>query len=469
MTEISLGVLAALVGGETDAPEALVKGCTHDSRAVEPGQLYFAVPGTRFDGHEFLDEALRSAAGGAVVERPVATSLPTIVVPSVRQAMGPIAHAVYGNPSASVQVLGVTGTNGKTSVVTMAAQLGEALGISVDVIGTLTGARTTPEAPELAAALAQARDRGVRLVAMEVSSHALDQRRVDGMRFMAAGFTNLSVDHLDYHANMEEYFEAKASLFTADRVDLGVINVDDPYGRELAARAQVPVVKLTTPPVELHPDQSSSSVTWRGIRLELALVGSHTIANALMAAELCHAAGFPVADIAAAARALRPAPGRFETIDEGQPFTVVVDYAHTPDGLASVLRVARELARDHQVITVFGAGGDRDKSKRPLMGAAAEQESDFVIVTNDNPRSEVPEEIAREICDGIQGTRFAIELDRREAIRRALKTATPGDVVMICGKGHETTQTTGDVVVDFDDRVVTREVLCELLHQGGVA
>ena len=452
------GSIGALQGvGDLDVE---VQSITHDSRQVEPGTLYCCVPGGRFDGRDFAAGAIEAGATALLCERRLDIAVPQLVVPSVRAAMGPLAAALFGVPSDSLRLVGITGTNGKTTVAHLLAAIATEAGFSCGVIGTLTGTRTTPEAPELQAQLAAMRDAGRDLVAMEVSSHALDLRRVDGTRFRVAVFTNLSQDHLDYHGTMEAYFAAKARLFTPELCDLAVLNLDSTHGRLLADTAAVPVVGYSLDDAEgLEITAGGSRFSWHGADIEVALPGRFNVANALAAASAAEALGLPIEAIAAGLASAATVDGRFERIDQGQPFLAAVDYAHTPDGLRQLLQAARELA-EGRVIVVFGAGGDRDQSKRPQMGQAAGELADLVVLTTDNPRGEDPAAIIDAVHDGIEDPKdLRIEPDRAAAIALAVRAAKAGDVVLIAGKGHETTQIVGDVTTEFDDRVVLRDAL----------
>lgn len=442
-------------------PTTVVLRAIHDSSAVRPGDLFCCVPGARHDGHDFAAGAVAAGAAALVVERPLGLGVPELRTASVRRAMGPLAAALEGHPSDSIAVVGVTGTNGKTTTTHLLAEIVRASGGRCGVIGTLTGARTTPEAPVLQGELAAMRDDGCSVVAMEVSSHALDQHRVDGVRFRAAGFTNLTQDHLDYHGSMSAYFAAKARLFEPGRCELAVLNVDDPHGRLLADTVEVPVARCSLDDdvgeLELGPD--GSRFTWRGRPVVLALPGRFNVANAVVAATLAAAVGI---DDDAIARGLSDAgvvAGRFERIDEGQGFLAAVDYAHTPDGLRRLLESARELTTG-RVLVVFGAGGDRDRDKRPLMGAAAAELADVVVLTTDNPRSEDPAAIMAAVERGMdEPTDLVVEPDRARAIALGVERAEPGDVLLVAGKGHETTQTVGERSTPFDDRLVLRDAL----------
>ena len=451
-----------------------ITSITQDSRAVEPGALFCCVAGARADGHALVGDALAAGALAVLVERrlDLPAGVPQLLVPAVRPAIGPLAAALHGHPSRQLTVIGVTGTNGKTTTTHLLRSVFEASGQPADVIGTLTSAPgappTTPDAPDLQARLAAMRDAGTAAVAMEVSSHGLAMHRVDGTRFAAAAFTNLSQDHLDVHGTMESYFAAKARLFDEAFTDLAVVSIDDPYGRLLLDAATVRTVGWSAAEatdVGLRPD--GSTFRWRGVEVRLPLAGRFNVANALCAAAVAAELGIPVDVIA---RGLAAAPlvrGRFEPVACGQPFGVVVDYAHTPDGLDQLLTSARELVGGGAVIVVFGAGGDRDPVKRPRMGEVAARLADRVVVTSDNPRSEDPAAIIDAIVGGMPtaaaGDVVVVEPDRRTAIGVAFDAAEPGDIVVIAGKGHETTQTFADAIVDFDDV----DVACEALRQRG--
>ncbi len=389
-----------------------------------------------------------------------------------RSATGVVAATLHGHPSQDLIVVGVTGTNGKTTTTHLVANILEEAGERTAVLGTLSGARTTPEAPELQRRLAGWRDEGVRAVAMEVSSHALALHRVDGTRFRVGVFTNLGRDHLDFHGTMEAYFQAKARLFAPEFLDRAVVNLDSPYGRLLADAPLVPTDGFSLRDVELrHLGPGGSEFLWRGHDVRLGIGGAFNVANALAAAGAASALGVPDDVIAAGLGRPVRIPGRFETVDAGQPFSVLVDFAHTPDGLESLLAAATPLAGrdpdggDGRVTVVFGCGGERDAEKRPLMGAVAALGADRVIVTSDNSRGERTEAIIAAVVDGYERSHprrsgvLVVEPDRRAAIAAALADAGAGDIVLIAGKGHEATQDLGGVVTSFDDaRVATEEL-----------
>jgi len=448
-------------------PGADVTRAVHDSSVVVPGALYCCVPGARHDGHHFAAGAVAAGASALLCERPLGLGVPELVVPSVRLAMGPVADLLAGSPSQQLSVVGVTGTNGKTTTTHLLASIMEAAGRPCGVIGTLSGARTTPEAPELQAELADLVRSGANAVAMEVSSHALDLHRVDGTYFEVAVFTNLSQDHLDHHRNMARYFEAKARLFTAELAARAVVGTDDPHGRLLLDAAEIPTIGFALhDATDLVLTTDGSTFTWRGAPVVIGLAGRFNVLNALAAATAAAELGIDVATIAKGLGAAGPVPGRFERVDVGQPFLVVVDYAHTPDGLEQLLAAGRELA-DGRVILVSGAGGDRDRGKRPQMGEVADRLADIVVLTIDNPRSEDPETIIAEVRQGMSGyCDLHVEPDRATAIAMAVASARAGDVVLLAGKGHETAQVLGDRTIAFDDREVARHALLHALGEA---
>jgi UDP-N-acetylmuramoyl-L-alanyl-D-glutamate--2,6-diaminopimelate ligase len=447
--------------------DCLVSGITHDSRAVTTGSIFCCVSGERFDGHSFAADAVANGASALLVQRPlteISPRIPQVVVDDVRSAMGWLAAAVFSNPSQRMTIVGITGTNGKTTTAhLLAAILGQA-GIRTEIIGTLQGRFTTPESPELQELLSDLVDRGTRAVTMEVSSHALSFGRVIGTTFAAGVFTNLGRDHLDFHRTQEAYFAAKARLFEPDLVSVGVVNADDPFGQQLLNMGHVPMTPFSRADArDVEVGVQGHEFTWSGVRIRVRIGGSMNLMNSVAAATTARELGIGVSDIAAGLESAEPVPGRFERIDEGQDFTVLVDYAHTPDGLSELLRSVRVLHDVERVIVVFGCGGDRDKMKRPMMGEVAANLADKVVVTSDNPRSEDPEAIIASIVAGIpdhiRQRLLDTEPDRRRAISLAIGHARPGDVVLITGKGHETTQTVGDEALPFDDRIVAREIL----------
>jgi UDP-N-acetylmuramoyl-L-alanyl-D-glutamate--2,6-diaminopimelate ligase len=455
-----------------------VTAVTHDSRQVVPGALFACVRGGSADGHEFAGDALRSGATAVLVDHELdpavltppggALPVPQLIVSDVRRALGPISSALFSDPSAHLDVVGVTGTNGKTTTTHLLAAILAADGRRCEVIGTLTGVRTTPEAPELQRLLAEHQTSGVDSVAMEVSSHALAQYRIDGTRFAVAVFTNLSVDHLDYHGDLESYYGAKARLFTPGLCAHAVINVDDDAGRRLAVEAAVPVTTCaSTDATNVHIDTDGSDFLWRGHQVHLQLVGRFNVSNAVTAATTAEVMGVAPDVIVQGLGAVRSVAGRFEQVHAGQPFTVVVDFAHTPDGLGNALEAAADLAERGRTIVVFGCGGERDATKRPLMGRVAAESGATVVLTADNSRSENTADIISAVVAGMDvlpdvNARVTIEPDRRRAIATALAMANPGDVVVIAGRGHEPVLTIGGRSEPFDDRSVAAEVLHEM-------
>jgi UDP-N-acetylmuramoyl-L-alanyl-D-glutamate--2,6-diaminopimelate ligase len=436
-----------------------ITAVTHDSRDVVPGALFCCVPGERADGHDFATSAVERGAVALLCSRPLGLGVVEVRVADVRAAMGPAAAAVHGHPSATVPVVGVTGTNGKTTTTWLLRSVLEAAGRPTGLIGTLSGARTTPEAPDLQARLAELRDEGKRAVSMEVSSHALALHRVDGTRFAVAVFTNLGRDHLDFHESVEDYFAAKARLFAPELAAVAVVGLDDPHGRLLRDAARIPTVGYSLDDVDdLELGPRSSTGRWRGQRLRVPLGGAFNVRNALAAAGAALQLGVDEATVVEGLAAAPPVPGRFEAVALDAPFTALVDYAHTPDALEALLGAARSVAGRGRVLVVFGCGGDRDRAKRPAMGEVAARLADVVVITSDNPRSEEPAAIAAAVAGGAAGpAAVTTVLDRREAIATALAAASSGDVVVVAGKGHETTQDAGGSVLPFDDRAVVAE------------
>jgi UDP-N-acetylmuramoyl-L-alanyl-D-glutamate--2,6-diaminopimelate ligase len=457
-----------------DGPAVEIGGLAYDNRVVEPGTLFFCVPGFTRDGHDFAPDAVARGAAALVVARPVDAGVPEVQVEDVRAAMATAAARFYGDPTASLPVVGVTGTNGKTTTAFLVRALLEAAGRQCGLLGTVTSViagrerptvRTTPEAIDLQRTFREMLDGGDGACAMEISSHALELRRADGIHVAVAVFTNLTQDHLDFHPTMEDYFEAKRRLFASPLTEARVVNVDDPYGRRLAQEFPEAVTFAIEAPADyratgVRTGFAGTDCTFEtpdgAFAVHVPLPGLFNVANALGAWAAVRALGFEVTALPDAARV----PGRFEPVDEGQPFAVLVDYAHTPDSLENVLRAARELAGG-RVIAVFGAGGDRDRGKRPLMGEIGARLADVCLVTSDNPRSEDPEAIIREILAGAgDAPNVQHDADRRASIRRAVELAEPGDVVVIAGKGHEQGQEfAGGRKEPFDDVTVAREAL----------
>ncbi len=453
-------VIAALAPGEVaNRAPVDVRDLAYDVRAVVPGTLFFCVPGSRADGHDFAEDAVTRGAVALVVERTVEPSVPQLIVPSSRAAMAVVADEFFGRPSEELELAGVTGTNGKTTTAFLLYSILTAAGRRPGLIGTVearvggrtrTLERTTPEAIDLQRLFREMLDTGDRSCALEASSHASELHRLDRVRFRALVFTNLSQDHLDFHGTMERYFEAKRRLFEGAPA---VVNVDDPWGRRLVDELGGAALTFGyADGADVGPD------ALEGIALRLR--GRFNVLNALAAVAAARVLGVE-AGVKAGIEAVEGVPGRFEEVAEGQPFTVLVDYAHTPDSLENVLREARELA-EGRLICVFGCGGDRDREKRPLMGRVATELADVAVVTSDNPRSEDPPAIIADVLAGTLGEPV-VEPDRRAAIELAVETARPGDVVLVAGKGHEQGQEVAGRVLPFDDREAVRQALRKLV------
>jgi UDP-N-acetylmuramoyl-L-alanyl-D-glutamate--2,6-diaminopimelate ligase len=447
----------------------------YDARAAGAGSLYFCVPGSRADGHDFAPEAVANGAVALVVEHPLELGVPQLVVEDARRAMALAADEFFGRPTEELQVAGVTGTNGKTTTAFLLYSILAAAGRRPGLLGTIESRvggerrpaiRTTPEAIDLQRTFREMLDAGDRSVAVEATSHGSELGRLDRVRFSALVFTNLSQDHLDFHGTIERYFDAKRRLFTQSRPPAAV-NVGDAHGRRLAEELRRHNELLTfgladdaeLRAEDLELDAGGARFRAGGIELETRLRGRFNVENVLGAVAAAKLLEIHDDAIARGVRELRGVPGRFEAVDEGQPFAVLVDYAHTPDSLENVLRTARDLAQN-RVICVFGCGGDRDRGKRPVMGRIATELADVAIVTSDNPRSEVPEAIIAEILEGARDAE--VEPDRRKAIAGAVAAAGEGDVVVIAGKGHEQGQQFADRTIPFDDREVAREALRRL-------
>ena len=466
----------------TDLGALVVTGCTHDSRAVARGDLYAALPGARVHGAQFAQQAV-DAGAVAVLTDPVGAAhlpegVPALVSEDPRGVLGAVARWVHGDPAADLLLLGVTGTNGKTTTAFLLEGGLRAAGHATGLVGTVEtrvadevvpSVRTTPEAPDLQALLALMRERGVTAAAMEVSSHALELGRVDGIVFDVGVFTNLSQDHLDFHPSMEAYEAAKARLFTPAHSARGVVNVDDAAGRRLAAAPSIPMTTFgaegqwRAEDVELGPAGSTFRLVGPGCDLpaSVQLPGEFNVANAVAALVALVTAGVDAEAAVEGVAAVAGVPGRMERVDVGQPFLALVDYAHTPDAVQTLLQTVRAVTAG-RVIAVLGCGGDRDRDKRPLMGRALAEGADLPVLTSDNPRSEDPRHILAEMAAGA-GRDCLVEPDRRAAIAAAVARARPGDAVVVAGKGHETGQEVAGVVHPFDDRVVLRDELERVL------
>jgi len=484
VTPRPLADLVVLLGRDVEAADAadqVLTGITHDSRAVRPGDLYVGLPGSRAHGADFSAAAAASGAAAMLTDRPGPHPLPTVTVPKPRAVLGKVASWVYGDPSHAIDVVGVTGTNGKTTTAYLLDAGLRAAGRRTGLIGTvetrigdevMASVHTTPEAPDLQALLAVMREDGVGAVAMEVSSHGLALGRVDGTSYAAAIFTNLSQDHLDFHADMDDYFKAKAKLFDA-RSRVAVINVDDPAGERLLHMTRLPVTTTSAAGRSVADWQARdithepNGTTFRLLGpsgedtpVRTRLTGDYNVANALSAVAALVSIGIDLDAAVTGVGELAGVPGRLERVEAGQDWLAFVDYAHTPDSVETVLRTLREITAG-RLVAVLGCGGDRDRGKRPLMGAAAATFADVAVITNDNPRSEDPQAIIDAMVDGArQGdAQLHVEPDRHAAIELAVSLAASGDTVAVLGKGHEQGQELADRTVPFDDRLVLREAI----------
>lgn len=477
----TLVTLFEAAGVEADVRgDATLSGIEYDPQQVTPGDLFCCIAGENADGHDFATRVKHDGAAALLVQRFLDVDLPQARVSHVRPVLGPLADEMYDHPSHEVAVAAVTGTNGKTTTTYLLESIAGAAGAHAGVIGTVSrrfmgmdepAPMNTPEAIDLHRLLRRMRDGGVSFVALEASSDGLAQDRLRSTLVRSAGFTNLTQDHLNTHGSMESYFEAKAMLFDTAYTDRAVINIGDDWGRSLFERVRSAIEVWTYGTLDSDILAADADLGPKGsfallqtpvgsVDIRTSLVGRYNLSNCMVAAGMALQCGFSLSDVAHGIERLRTAPGRLESIDEGQSFLALVDYAHTPDALEQAIRACRELASE-RVIVVFGCGGDRDRAKRPLMGEAATRGADLTIVTSDNPRSEDPITIIADIRPGAErgGGEFAEIVDRREAIGHAVSVAGSGDVVLVAGKGHEQGQKFADRTVPFDDREVVRELL----------
>lgn len=487
---MKLSDLPALIGCNAGGlADTTVSGVTEDSRRARPGIIFVAAPGVRSDGHDYAAKAVELGAVAIMGSRPGLDGLrgvPYIYTDSPRKALGLLAHELHGNPSRRMTVIGVTGTNGKSSTVAMVHRVLESCGFPAAALGTLgyqighqtlPAPHTTPFGEDLADMFGRADEAGCSHVVMEASSHAIDQDRIAGIDFNVAAFTNLTQDHLDYHTDMDSYRRAKIKLFEQIRGEgrFTVVNVDDPSARHFVSASHVPChtygtggeVRAEDIDIRLDGTRFTASTPWGAASVEMHLLGRHNVQNALCAIAVCCGLGLPLDVVARGVAMVKCVPGRFERIETGRGFEVAVDYAHTDDGLRNVLEAAREVCPG-RVIVVFGCGGDRDRTKRPKMGAVAGELSDFAIVTSDNPRTEEANSIIAAIVPGVEaagkkeGADYCVIPDRRQAIAKAVEMARHGDLVMIAGKGHEDYQILGATKIHFDDREEARAALARL-------
>ncbi len=470
-----------LINAEKDVE---IERIEYDSRRVKPGAIFSCVVGTFRDGHDYAEGAYKNGAAALIVERELPFPIPQIIAKNSRRAMAQLAAKLYGYPAKELRIIGVTGTNGKTTTTYMVKSVAEKCGLKVGLIGTIRNIigdrvistqRTTPESTELQEILRMMADERVDLVVMEVSSHSLDQERVYGLQFEVGGFTNLTQDHLDYHKTFDNYLAAKKKLF--ERSAFAVVNADDPHSEKLLEGLDIPrMTYAVREPADIYANDIEICV--RDVEFDMTTpVGSAHIAvpipglfnvfNAMLAAGICVRLGFPIEKIAEGLADVSGVTGRMESLDTtGFPFSVILDFAHTPDGIINLLTSVREFAKG-RVMTVFGCGGDRDHAKRPIMGEAAGRYSDFCVVTSDNPRTEDPMSIIGNVLDGVNKTavEYVVIQNRREAIKYALTHARPDDVVVLAGKGHETYQEINNVKYPFDEKVVVAELLDEMRKQ----
>lgn len=476
LSKLIEGTGMRLVGGDAD-----IERIEYDSRRVKAGELFSCVVGTFMDGHDFAESAVKNGAAALITQRELPLPVPQVIAENSRRAMAVLAQKLYGYPARGMRIIGVTGTNGKTTTTYMIKSIAEKCGLKVGLIGTIRNIignrvistqRTTPESTELQEILRMMADEGVDLVVMEVSSHSLDQERVYGIEFEVGGFTNLTQDHLDYHKTFENYLAAKRKLF--ERSGFAVVNADDPYSEKLLEGLDIPrMTYAVREPADIYAN--GIEICDRNVEFDMTcpagtchvtvpIPGLFNVFNAMLAAGVCLRLGFPLEKIAAGLAAVSGVTGRMEALpSEGFPFSVILDFAHTPDGLINLLTSVREFAKG-RVISVFGCGGDRDHAKRPIMGEAAGRYSDFCVVTSDNPRTEDPMAIIGNVLDGVNKTavEYVVIQNRREAIKYALTHAKPDDVVVLAGKGHETYQEINGVKYPFDEKVVVAELLSEL-------
>lgn len=474
----TLDDLAKAVGGNVvGTHQVAIADVTHDSRQAGTGTLFVAIKGASFDGHDFIGQAIDAGASAICVSAEQFADIPQLVVSDTRGALGELAAEVHGWPSRALDVIGVTGTNGKTTVTHYIESLLSMSGLTTGLIGTIetriagerqTSVRTTPEASDFQRLLRRMREHHVEKVAVEVSSHALELSRVAGTRFRVAAFTNLSQDHLDFHQDMDRYRAAKERLFRDYEVDAAVINIDDEVGSSLAGRIGMPLITVgdggdfgfSSLSHDAHGTEFTFDSPGGSHRVSAPVHGDFNVSNLVIALACCYASGVDLGDVLEHVSLVSPVPGRFEKLadTEGAPM-VIVDYAHTPEGIEKAIETARQIAIGN-VIALFGAGGDRDRGKRPLMGQAASA-ADLVVVTSDNPRSEPPEDIIAQVSTGVTAPLIR-QVDRARAITEALSVAGPDDVVLILGKGHEQGQEIQTRIVPFDDRSVAAEALIRL-------
>jgi len=458
--------IEGLLDGNQVDPE--VKRVIHDSREIIEGDIFCCLRGETTDGHNYIQEAIDSGASALLAEEVSGFNIPTFLVENVREVLPRIASRIVGDPSKEINVVGVTGTNGKTSVVSMLAEMLRTHGIRTATIGTLTGVLTTPESPELQRELRKYCSDGVEVVAMEVSSHSLVQKRVSETNFSSVAFTNLSHDHLDFHGTMEDYYLAKGLLFSREFSERAVVVTDSEYGRsyfEKALSSGMEVEALSIKNRNVAFTQKSSSFDWRGERVSIPLGGPFAFSNALVSAEIAIQLGLGVVEVVAGLNSLNGIPGRFEPLAITQDSSAIIDYAHTPSALAELIEGCRKIVTG-RIILVFGCGGERDSEKRPLMGEVASLGADVNILTSDNPRGEDAEKIISEIAFGMTVKPKVIEVDRRKAIEQAFNEAESGDLLVVAGRGHEEYQEIDGKKIPFSDKTVLLDVVSKASSPG---
>ena len=463
--------------------QVVISGVSINAQKVLPGDLFIAFAGAKTHGISYLEQAISNGAVAVLSDKKIEGSIPSFIHPKPREIVGAISAWLYGHPFESMKAIGITGTNGKTTTANLVKQIWQLNSIKSGLIGTLgieiadeklESARTTPEADDLQAVAAAMVEHGCKNLVMEVSSHAIDQGRIKGAKYEVVAFSNLTQDHLDYHLNMENYFQAKANLFTSEYAKVAVINVDDSYGKKLLQQVKIPVAtvsrKDTNADLFLVKAEINNgtyqveikSKTGESLSANFALLGDYNLDNLLLAVAIVNSAGLSLDKIAPTISKLKSVPGRLESISAGQKFTALVDYAHTPDAVERVIATVKSATKG-KIIGVLGCGGDRDASKRSLMGHALFNGCDLAVFTSDNPRSESAEAILKEMTKGLDlGNKGFIEIDRKSAIDLAVKNAQSGDVVLLMGKGHESGQEVNAVVTPFDDRVELAESIKRL-------
>jgi UDP-N-acetylmuramoyl-L-alanyl-D-glutamate--2,6-diaminopimelate ligase len=463
--------------------QVVISGVSINAQKVLPGDLFIAFAGAKTHGISYLEQAISNGAVAVLSDKKIEGSIPSFIHPKPREIVGAISAWLYGHPFESMKAIGITGTNGKTTTANLVKQIWQLNSIKAGLIGTLgieiadeklESARTTPEADDLQAVAAAMVEQGCKNLVMEVSSHAIDQGRIKGAKYEVVAFSNLTQDHLDYHLNMENYFQTKANLFTSEYAKVAVINVDDSYGKKLLQQVKIPVAtvsrKDTNADLFLGKAEINNgtyqveikSKTGERLSENFALLGDYNLDNLLLAVAIVNSAGLSLDKIASTISKLKSVPGRLESINSGQKFTALVDYAHTPDAVERVIATVKS-ATNGKIIGVLGCGGDRDASKRSVMGHALFNGCDLAVFTSDNPRSESAEAILKEMTKGLDlGNKGFIEIDRKSAIDLAVKNAQSGDVVLLMGKGHESGQEVNAVVTPFDDRVELAESIKRL-------